>query len=148
MRGLKARASQYCRAPCRLRIAGRDSLLQAGDQIATSENLSPEPLDQQINWSHDREQYLPLLAQFATLRERIGNIPFPESRYNSDLLPRVPASTELYISVPNLGYFITEANTIFKDQLQRSPELQQWWTRGGDRKTAEIGRACREEFTT
>jgi hypothetical protein len=136
--GIKGSRVAVLQGSVQVAYAGRDSLLQAGDQIATSENLSPEPLDQQINWSHDREQYLPLLAQFATLRERIGNIPFPESRYNSDLLPRVPASTELYISVPNLGYFITEANTIFKDQLQRSPELQQWWTRGGDRKTAEL----------
>jgi len=118
--------------------AGVDSLLQAGDQMATSENVSPEPIEQQIGWSHDREQYLPLLAQFATLRERIGGIPFPEPRYNSDLLPRVPAGTELYISVPNLGNFLSEANTIFKDQLRRSPELQQWWGRGGNGKTADL----------
>jgi len=136
--GIKGSRVAVLQGSVHVAYAGRDSLLQAGDQIATSENLSPEPLDQQISWSHHREQYLPLLAQFATLRERIGNIPFPESRFNSDLLPRVPAGTELYISVPNLGNFITEANTIFKDQLQRSPELQQWWARGGDRKTAEM----------
>jgi hypothetical protein len=118
--------------------AGVDTLLQAGDQIATTANLSPEPIDQQFSWSRNREQYLPLLAQFATLRQRIGGIPFPEPRYNSDLLQRVPADTVLYISVPNLGNFLTEANTIFKDQLQRSSELQQWWSRGGDRKTAEL----------
>ncbi len=136
--GIKGSRVAVLQGAVHVAYAGRDSLLQAGDQIATSENLSPEPLDQQISWSHNREQYLPLLAQFATLRERIGNIPFPEPRFNSDLLPRVPAGTELYISVPNLGNFITEANTIFKDQLQRSPELQQWWARGGDRKTAEM----------
>lgn len=118
--------------------AGVDSLLQAGDQMATSENVSPEPIEQQIDWSHNREQYLPLLAQFATLRERIGSIPFPEPRYNSDLLSRVPAGTELYISIPNLGNFLSEANTIFKDQLQRSPELQQWWGQGGNGKTADL----------
>ena len=136
--GMKGSRVAVLQGAVHVAFAGRDSLLQAGDQIATSENLSPEPLDQQVSWSHNREQYLPLLAQFATLRRRIGTIPFPESRYSSDLLPRVPAGTELYISVPNLGDFITEANTIFKDQLQRSPELQQWWSRGSDRKTAEI----------
>jgi len=118
--------------------SGTDSLLQAGDQLATSENLSPEPFEEQISWSHNREQYLPLVAEFATLRNRIGNIPFPEPRYGSDLLQRVPADTVLYISVPNLGNFLTEANTIFKDQLNRSPELQQWWGRGGENKTAEL----------
>jgi FecR protein len=118
--------------------SGIDSVLQAGDQIATSDNLSPEPLEEQISWSHNRAQYLPLLAQFAALRQKIESIPFPAPRYNSDILQRVPANTLLYISVPNLGNFLTEANTIFKDQLQRSPELQQWWGRGGDRKTVEL----------
>ena len=112
--------------------------VQAGDQIATSENLSPEPFEEQIDWSHNREQYLPLVAEFATLRNRIGNIPLPEPRYGSDLLQRVPADTVLYISVPNLGNFLIQANTIFKDQLNRSPELQQWWSRGGENKTAEL----------
>ncbi len=118
--------------------SGIDSVLQAGDQIATSENLSPEPFEERISWSHNREQYLPLMAQFATLRQRIESIPFPGPRYSSDLLQRVPTNTLLYISVPNFGNFLTEANTIFKDQLQRSPELQQWWGRGGDRKTVEL----------
>jgi hypothetical protein len=118
--------------------SGIDSLLQAGDQIATSDNLGPEPLQEQITWSHNRDQYLPLVAQFAILRQRIGEIPLPAPSYKSDLLPRVPVDTMLYISVPNLGNFLTEANTTFKDQLQRSPELQQWWGRGGDRKTAEL----------
>lgn len=118
--------------------SGIDSLLQAGDQIATSENLNPEPLNEQISWSHDREKYLPLLAQFATLRQRIGEISFPQPRYASDLLDRVPADTVLYISIPNLGDFLTQANTIFKDQLSRSAELRQWWGHDGDRKTADL----------
>ena len=136
--GIKGSRVAVLQGTVDVKYAGRDSLLRAGDQIATSENLGAEPIDQQVNWSRDREQYLPLLAQFATLRERIGAIPFPQSRYHSDLLPRVPTSTELYISFPNLGNFITEANAIFKDQLQRSPELQQWWARGGDQKTTTL----------
>jgi hypothetical protein len=101
---------------------GVDSLLHAGDQVSTSDNLSPAPLEQQVAWSHDREKYLPLLAQFSTLEHRLGQIPFPQPRYTSDLLARVPADTELYISIPNPGDFLSEANTIFQDQLQKSPE--------------------------
>jgi hypothetical protein len=117
---------------------GVDSLLHAGDQISTSDNLSPAPLEQQVAWSHDREKYLPLLAQFSTLEHRLGQIPFPQPRYTSDLLARVPAETLLYISIPNPGDFLSEANTIFQDQLQKSPELQQWWSSGKDRNTAEL----------
>ena len=136
--GLKGSRVGVLQGTVHVAHAGIDSVLQAGDQIATSDNLSPEPLEQQVNWSQNRDQYLPLLAQFAVLRQRIGGIPFPAPRYTSDLLQRVPTDTVLYISVPNLGNFVTEANTIFKDQLQRSPELQQWWGRGSGNKTAEL----------
>jgi hypothetical protein len=117
---------------------GVDSLLHAGDQISTSDNLSPAPLEQQVAWSHDRDKYAQLLAQFSTLEHRLGQIPFPQPRYTSDLLARVPADTLLYISIPNPGDFLSEANTIFQDQLEKSPELQQWWSGGKDRNTAEL----------
>jgi hypothetical protein len=118
--------------------AGVDTLIQAGDQIATSDNLGPSPVDQQISWSHDREKYLPLLAQFSALQRRIDQIPFPQLRYSSDLLQRVPSGTLLYISIPNLGDFLSEASTIFHDQLKQSPALQQWWTRGQASNSADL----------
>jgi hypothetical protein len=107
--------------------SGIDSLIQAGDQVATSDNLTPSPVAQQIAWSHDRDKYLPLLAQFATLERSIEQIPFPQSRFSSDILDKVPADTLLYISIPNLGQFLSEANQVFQDQLKQSPALQQWW---------------------
>ncbi|MGD0941381.1 MAG: FecR domain-containing protein [Terracidiphilus sp.] len=118
--------------------SGVDTLIEAGDQLATSDNLDPAPVDQQISWSHDREKYLPLLAQFAVLQHRISQIPFPEPRYSSDLLARVPAGTLLYISIPNLGEFLNEANNIFYDQLSKSTALQQWWSHGHDNNTAQL----------
>ncbi|MGD0629877.1 MAG: FecR domain-containing protein [Terracidiphilus sp.] len=118
--------------------AGVDSVIHAGNQVSTNDNLAPAPVEQQIAWSHDREKYLPLLAQFATLEKRIEQIPFPQPRYSSDLLARVPADTLLYISVPNLGEFLSEANTIFHDQLKQSPVLQQWWNQGHAQNTADL----------
>lgn len=118
--------------------AGVDSTLQAGDQMSTSASLSPEPIEEQISWSRDRDKYVRLLAQFASLQHRIGQIPFPESRYSSDLLDRVPSDAMLYISVPNLGEFLNEANGIFRDQLSQSPELQQWWSNGHGNNTAAL----------
>ena len=117
---------------------GVDTLLQAGDQLATNDTMSPAPFEQQVSWSHDSDKYLPLLAQFATLRNRIGQIPFPQARYTSDLLARVPADTLLYLSIPNLGDFLSEANTIFHDQLNQSPALQQWWSAGKNHNTEQL----------
>jgi hypothetical protein len=118
--------------------AGEDTLVRAGDQLTTNANLSAAPVEQQISWSHDRAKYLPLLAQFSVLQHRIEQIPFPQPRYNSDLLDRMPAGTLLYISIPNLGDFLSQANEIFHDQLKQSPALQQWWNKGHDQSTAEL----------
>jgi len=118
--------------------AGVDTLINAGDQVTTNDNLSPAPVAQQIAWSHDRDKYLPLLAQFSVLERRFEQIPFPQARYSSDLLAQVPADTLMYISIPNLGEFLNEANQIFHDQLKQSPVLQQWWNQGHEQNTAEL----------
>jgi hypothetical protein len=44
----------------------------------------------------------------------------------------------LYISIPNLGEFLNQANQIFQDQLKQSPALQQWWERGQAGNTADL----------
>ena len=118
--------------------AGTDSLLHAGEQFATSDNLGPAPVEQQVSWSQDRGKYLALLAQFSILQHRLEAIPSPQLRYTSDLLDRVPAATLLYVSIPNLGSYLSDANKIFQDQLKQSPELQQWWNRGHARNTADL----------
>ncbi|MGA2171300.1 MAG: FecR domain-containing protein, partial [Terracidiphilus sp.] len=118
--------------------AGLDTLTTAGNQFTTNDNLSPEPVQEQISWSHNRDKYLVLLAQFAALQKQIEQIPFPQPRYSSDLLDRVPANTTLYISVPNLGDFLSQANQTFDDQLKKSPALQEWWNSGHANNTADL----------
>jgi hypothetical protein len=118
--------------------AGIDTLLQPGEQLATSENLAPEPLAEQFTWSADRQRYIGISAQLTNLGHRIAQIPFPQPRYSSDLLPRMPAGTVLYISIPNFGEFLKEANTIFQDQLNASPELLEWWSKGHDRNPEQL----------
>ncbi len=118
--------------------AGIHALLRPGDQMATSDNLAPEPLDQEFTWSADREKYIGLMAQLANVQHLIAQIPFPQSRYSSDLLPRMPDNTLLYVSIPNLGDYLSQANAIFQDQLSQSPELQQWWARGQKGNTQDL----------
>lgn len=110
---------------------GSNRLVPAGDQMATYQTGVYTPVAQQIAWSHDRARYLPLLAQFAVLEHRPQTVAFPASRYSSDLLGRMPADTTLYFSIPNLGEALSQANRLFQDQLQRSPELRQWFDGSG-----------------
>ena len=78
------------------------------------------------------------MAQLALVEHRIAQLPFPEPRSSSDLLPRMPANTLLYVSIPNLGEFLNEANTIFQDQLNQSPELQKWWSHDQTRNQEDL----------
>lgn len=118
--------------------AGVDSYIHAGEEVATNDNMSPASVGQQISWSQDRDKYLALLAQFSILQHRLEAVPSPQLRYSSDLLDHVPAETLLYVSIPNLGNYLSEANNIFQDQLKQSPALEQWWTRGDAAKTANL----------
>jgi hypothetical protein len=117
--------------------AGMRSTIQAGNEYTTTQNLAPEPVSEQVAWSPNRDQYIELLAQFSTLQHRIEQIPLPQ-RYGSDLLDRMPGDTQLYVSIPNLGDFVSQAKAIFEDQLKQSPVLQQWWSSGKQDKTAEL----------
>lgn len=117
---------------------GLDTLLHAGEQESTSDNLSPAPLETQISWSQERVAYLSMLAQAAALQRKLESIPYPQLRYSSDLLQRVPDDTLLYVSIPNLGDYLSEANKVFQEQLKHSPALEQWWNSGHARNTADL----------
>jgi FecR protein/Protein of unknown function (DUF3352) len=136
--GIKGSRVAVLQGSVQVMHAGMDTLVHAGDQISTNDNLSPEPVEEQISWSQDRDKYLVLLAQFTAIQHRLEQIPFPQPRYSSDLLERVPADTLLYLSIPNLGEFLNQANQIFQDQLKQSPALQQWWDRGHAGNTADL----------
>jgi hypothetical protein len=128
--GIKGSRVAVLQGAVQVTHSGIHSMLQPGDQITTSDNLAPEPLEEQVSWSPDRQKYIGILAELALLEHQISRIPLPGPRYSSDLLSRMPADTLLYVSIPNLGDFLTQANQIFHDQLSQSQELQQWWAKG------------------
>lgn len=136
--GIKGSRVAVLQGAVEVRHAGVRSMVHAGDEFTTTQNLAPEPVSQQIAWSPNRDEYLGLLAQLTLLEHKIAQIPLPQPRYGSDLLSRMPADTQLYVSIPNLGDFVTQAKTIFDDQLKQSPVLQKWWNSGKQDKTAEL----------
>jgi hypothetical protein len=136
--GLKGSRVAVLQGAVHVSHAGVESVLNPGDQLATSDNLAPQPLADQFTWSPEREKYVGLMAQLALVEHKIGQLPFPDPRYTSDLLARMPANSRLYVSIPNLGEFLNQANTIFTDQLNKSPELQQWWTHGHPENQAKL----------
>jgi hypothetical protein len=136
--GIKGSRVAVLRGSVDVAHSGVHAMLHPGDQMATSDSLAPEPLAEQFAWSSDRQEYIGIMAQLANVEHRIAQIPFPQSRYSSSLLTRVPANTLLYISIPNLGDYLSQANAIFQGQLSQSPELQQWWARDQKHNTQDL----------
>ncbi|MGH9642048.1 MAG: hypothetical protein ACRD3Q_06440 [Terriglobales bacterium] len=107
--------------------AGKDP---AGDAIAAQLNKYPG--------------LLPELAHlFARLKSEIQ---FPPERQQSDLLPLLPGSTTYYAGFPNYGETAHQALTIFRDELQRSAVLRNWWQQGDMAKTGPQIESSIEKF--
>jgi Protein of unknown function (DUF3352) len=62
----------------------------------------------------------------------LEEIQTPGPRYESKILPLLPADTVLYIGIPNLGDALKQANQIFQQQLSQSKVLQDWWNKSGN----------------
>lgn len=117
---------------------GREEVLHAGEQVSTSANMEPIPVEQDIAWSRDRAKHLELLAQFSQLQKKLAQVQLPAPRYSSDLLNRMPSDIVVYASLPNAGQALEDANRIFQDQMQQSDTLRQWWSHGDPNATAKL----------
>jgi ferric-dicitrate binding protein FerR (iron transport regulator) len=103
------------------------TMLYPGQQLATSESISPVPLEQEFNWSRDAGKYIALMAELTRLRKNIEALPGPGLHYATDLLNLAPPGAIFYASIPNLGQTVSEANRLFHEQLAQSAVLEEWW---------------------
>jgi hypothetical protein len=106
----------------------QDHVLHPGDQIVTSPTIEPRSVREDVDWSRNRDR---LLQQLDKLQSGIRQIHLPAMRYSSNLLDRLPASTAMYASIPNLGQYLAEAQAVFSQNLSQSPELRDWWASKG-----------------
>ena len=97
-----------------------DRVLHPGDQTVTTAELEPESVKEDISWSRNRDRYT---QQLAALRNGVGQIHLPDLRYSSSLLDRLPANTAFYASIPNLAGYLANAEAIFRQKMDRNPEL-------------------------
>lgn len=121
-------------------FAGEEAVLHAGDQVATSPSMGRTSVQDEIAWSRELQKHLALLAEFADLQRKLDQVRMPQLRYSSRILPLLPNDSVVYISIPNYGQALAEAHDIFKQQLQQSDVLRQWWTRNNADHEAEFQR--------
>lgn len=96
--------------------------------LATSALAGAVPVQQGGHSSEDFAKYLPLLQELGTLQEKMQReIQFPPLRSQSKLLPLLPASTEIYLALPNYGDSLHQAVEIFHRELKEREVLRDQW---------------------
>lgn len=112
-----------------------EKVLHAGDQAVTSANLEPESVRDDISWSRNRTQ---LLKQLDDLRSSLQQIQMPSLRYSSKIIGRLPAATNLFVSIPNLAQYLGDAQSVLDKKLAANPQLRAWWAGRGTHVGAVI----------
>jgi hypothetical protein len=92
---------------------------------------APASQQSEIPWAQDLKNHPGLLAEFGRLFEKFQkSIQFPAPRSESRILPLLPASTMSYAAFPNYGDVTQQALKIFRQELQESAVLRDWWQQG------------------
>jgi hypothetical protein len=94
---------------------------------ATQDSRTP-----QEDWARELDKKYPgLLAEFGQLFGKLQhNVQFPAARAESRLLPLLSESTMSYAAFPNYGDAANQALKVFRQELQESTVLRQWWQHG------------------
>src|SRR3974390_2323588 len=82
-------------------------------------------------WAQDLNKYPGLPEELARLFETLRQtVQFPAPRTESRLLPLLPPSSISYMAIPNYGDAAADALKIFRQELQQSSVLRDWWAHG------------------
>jgi type IV pilus assembly protein PilA len=96
--------------------------------FAQSAPASQQP---EMPWTQELKKHPELLAEFGRLYEKLQkDIQFPAPRSESRLLPLLPASTMSFAAFPNYGDVTQQALKVFRQELQESAVLRDWWQHG------------------
>jgi FecR-like protein len=125
--GIKGSRVSVFEGSVRVAGPGAEQVLAPGDQWATSAAMEAVPLREEIAWSADVDRHLALLSEMKVLRERFRTVPTPGLRYDSRLLRSVPEDAVLFASAPNYGQALADAHGLFRERLQESAVLRDWW---------------------
>ncbi|MEE8586919.1 MAG: FecR family protein [Acidobacteriota bacterium] len=106
---------------------GKRQTLVAGQQYTSSSRLSRVPLRREVAWSQEADHYQALLQELEAMQKDLNQALFPGLRFSSRFLNLVPASTAVYVALPNLGTTLGDAGDLFQARLEQNPALSKWW---------------------
>src|SRR5215471_684911 len=86
---------------------------------------------QERPWAQELNKYPGLSEEFGRLFVKIQQtVQFPAPRKESRLLPLAPKSSLFYAAIPNYGEVASRVLKVFREELQESKPLRDWWTHG------------------
>ncbi len=125
----------------------RERVLDAGGQVSTSASLGAVPLAEEIAWSRNFERYVELLAELRALERAVDAAVGPRAlRHSTTLLDQMPAGTEVYAAMPNIGEDLETAFGVLQERTAASPLLADWWREnvGEGERAGEIAAAVQK----
>lgn len=110
---------------------GRRVVLQPGSQYASQPALERVSLQEDYAWSQEAARHLAALNELSGLTRELQQATFGDHwRYSSDLAGELPADTIVYAALPNLSGQLEPAFQAFKDRIESSPTLSEWFAEG------------------
>jgi hypothetical protein len=92
---------------------------------------APATQQPEMPWTQELKKHPELLAEFGRLYEKLQkDIQFPAPRSESRILPLLPASTMSYAAFPNYGDVTQRVLKVFRQELQESAVVRDWWQHG------------------
>lgn len=106
----------------------RETVLHPGDQVVTHAGLARTSVADEVAWSRNHDEYIALLRELKVLSDEWNEaLASTVLRYDSRLVNLVPASTGIYVALPNLSDELVEMREIFNQRLSENPALARWW---------------------
>lgn len=117
--------------------AGKGETLRPGDQTTTNAGLEKTPVSESVAWSRNAARYAGLIADIASLRHEIDQVPRPGVRHSSRFVDLVPENTVFYAALPNLSETLAESQRIMQERISQNPALAAWW-KGSERDGVDV----------
>jgi len=104
------------------------AVLRAGDQVASTTQLGRTALAAEFSWSRNAAAYRDRIAVLAALGREIDATLATGGRSSTALLDRAPASTAIWVGLPNVADELSEAWALVEQRVAENPALAQWWS--------------------
>lgn len=116
-------------SPCVSQKKPAPPAARSGNQSARpGPKTGPTTPPEKGDWTKQLDKYPGLGDEFARLLGRFQTeVQFPAARRQSRLLPLLPESTAFYGAFPNYGETAHQALQIFRQELEQSAVLREWW---------------------